>query len=64
MIWLYAVQFAVPLVWVGNSGNTGEPHLHIHAQGIGPVGAPLGGDPRPVNFNGRFAVRGDRIEMP
>ena len=49
---------------VGNSGNTGEPHLHIHAQGIGPVGAPLGGDPRPVKFNGRFVVRGDRIEMP
>ena len=49
---------------VGNSGNTGEPHLHLHAQGIGPVNAPLGGDPRPVKFNGRFAVRGDRIEMP
>mgnify|MGYP000417146968 CR=1 FL=1 len=87
MTWLYAVQFAVPLLghlqpgsvrvhagadvavgeWigsVGNSGNTGEPHLHIHAQGRGTIEAPLGGDPRPIQFNGRFPVRGDRIEAP
>ena len=49
---------------VGNSGNTGEPHLHVHAQGIGPAEAPLGGDPRPIRFNGRLPVRGDRIEAP
>ena len=48
----------------GNSGNTGEPHLHVHAQRPGPVGAPLGGDPLPVLFGGRFPVRGDRIESP
>jgi hypothetical protein len=54
-------------VWlgsVGNSGNTGEPHLHVHAQRPGPVGAPLGGDPLPILFNCRFPVRGDRIESP
>ena len=49
---------------VGNSGNTGEPHLHVHAQRQGPVEAALGGDPRPIQFNGRFPVRGDRIEAP
>jgi hypothetical protein len=49
---------------VGNSGNTGEPHLHIHAQGPGSTGAPLGGDPQPIQFNGRLPVRGDRIEAP
>ena len=49
---------------VGNSGNTGEPHLHVHAQGRGPTGAPLGGVPRAIHFNGRFPVRGDRIEVP
>ncbi len=49
---------------VGNSGNTGEPHLHVHAQGKGPIEAPLGGDPRPIRFNGHFPVRGDRIEAP
>ena len=48
----------------GNSGNTGEPHLHLHAQRPGPLGAPLGGDPLPVLFRGRFPVRGDRIESP
>ena len=48
----------------GNSGNSGEPHLHVHAQRPGPVGAPLGGDPLPVVFGGRFALRGDRIQSP
>ena len=50
----------------GNSGNTGEPHLHVHvhAQRPGPAGAPLGGDPLPVLFGGRLPVRGDRIESP
>ena len=49
---------------VGNSGNTGEPHLHVHAQRPGPVGAPLGGDPLPLLFGDRFPVRGDRIVTP
>lgn len=49
---------------VGNSGNTGEPHLHVHAQRPGPIGAPLGGDPLPILFDGRFPVRGDRFELP
>ncbi|WP_029528197.1 M23 family metallopeptidase [Polaromonas glacialis] len=48
----------------GNSGNTSEPHLHVHAQRPDPVGAPLGGEPLPIKFGGRFAVRGDRIESP
>ena len=52
------------LASVGNSGNTGEPHLHIHAQSPGSTEAPLGGDPRPIQFNGRFPVRGNRIELP
>ena len=49
---------------VGNSDNTGEPHLHVHAQRQGSAEAALGGDPRPIQFNGRFPVRGDRIEAP
>ena len=49
---------------VGNSGSASEPHLHVHAQGKGPTEAPLGGDPRPIRFNGRFPIRGDRIEAP
>ena len=49
---------------VGNSGNTGEPHLHVHAQRQGLVGAPLSGDPLPIPFDGRYPVRGDRIASP
>ncbi|TYP95344.1 Peptidase family M23 [Fodinibius salinus] len=43
----------VPIGRVGNSGNTSEPHLHIHAvqneKGI------------PITFNGRFLVRNSLI---
>lgn len=34
---------------VGNSGNTSEPHLHIHAEKDG-LGVP-------ITFNNRFLVR-------
>jgi hypothetical protein len=46
---------------VGNSGNTGEPHLHVHAQRPGSTTAPLSGDPVPVRLGGRYLVRNDRI---
>jgi Peptidase family M23 len=49
---------------VGNSGNTGEPHLHVHAQTAGPAGAPLGGNPLPMRFKGRYLMRGQRLESP
>ena len=59
-----AVAAGVWLGAVGNSGNTGEPHLHVHAQRPGPAGAPIGGDPLPIVFDGHFPVRGDRIGSP
>jgi murein DD-endopeptidase MepM/ murein hydrolase activator NlpD len=59
-----AVATGVWLGAVGNSGNTGEPHLHVHAQRPGPVGAPFSGDPLPILLDGRFPVRGDRIGLP
>ena len=49
---------------VGNSGNTGEPHLHIHAQRAGTASAPLSGAPLPSRFGGRFLLRNDRISSP
>jgi hypothetical protein len=52
-----------PLGAVGNSGGSNEPHLHIHAQRPGPPGAPMGGEPVPMTFDGRFLVRGDRIDL-
>lgn len=46
---------------VGNSGNTGEPHLHIHAQRPGSAIAPLSGEPMPIRFDGRYLVRNDQV---
>ncbi len=46
---------------VGNSGNTSEPHLHIHAQRPGSPEAPLSGDPLPLTINGRVLLRNARI---
>jgi hypothetical protein len=50
-----------PLGRVGNTGNTGEPHLHIHAQRPGTPELPLGGEPVPVTIGGRYLVRGARV---
>lgn len=49
---------------VGNSGNTSEPHLHVHAQQRGTTTEPFSGNPLPMRFNGRFLVRNDRVEAP
>ncbi|WP_260412143.1 M23 family metallopeptidase [Alkalihalobacillus sp. TS-13] len=38
---------------VGNSGNTSEPHIHIHA---GKDGKGV-----PIRFNGRFLVRNSLV---
>ena len=57
--WL--VEVGQQLGRVGNSGNSGEPHLHIHAQRPGTDVAPLGGEPVPIRLNGRYLVRNDRI---
>ena len=46
-----------PLGEVGNSGNTSEPHLHIHAERGGEPGVILDGDAVPITIDGRFLVR-------
>lgn len=46
---------------VGNTGNTNEPHLHIHAQRPGTDEAPFGGDPLPIRLDGRYLPRNARI---
>lgn len=48
---------------MGNSGNSSEPHLHVHAQRGLPDEAPLGGEPLGLTINGRFPVRNDRIRV-
>ena len=48
---------------VGNSGASTEPHLHIHAQRPAPEGAPpISGEPLALSIDGRFLVRGDRMD--
>ncbi len=46
---------------VGNSGNTGEPHLHIHAQRPGSSAEPMSGEPLPIRLDGRYLVRNARV---
>ena len=46
---------------MGNSGNTSEPHLHLHAQRGLPAEAPLAGEPLWLTINNRFLVRNDTL---
>jgi murein DD-endopeptidase MepM/ murein hydrolase activator NlpD len=46
---------------VGNSGNSDEPHLHVHAQRPGYLWDPFVGDPLPIRLDGRYLVRNDRV---
>jgi hypothetical protein len=50
------VQTGQPVGLAGNSGNTSEPHLHIHAVRTG-YGSVLDGEGVPILINGRFLVR-------
>jgi Peptidase family M23 len=49
---------------VGNSGNTSEPHLHIHAQMPGTATAPFSGAPIPIRIERRYLVRNSRFIVP
>lgn len=44
---------------VGNSGNSWEPHLHLHAQRQPGTATLLDADPRPLTLNGAFPLRND-----
>jgi hypothetical protein len=46
---------------IGNSGNTSEPHLHIHARKSITNNSILGGEGVPIVFNGRFLVRNSLV---
>lgn len=45
----------------GNSGQTAEPHLHIHVQRLPDSGPLLSGQPLHLTFDGKFPVRNERI---
>jgi hypothetical protein len=48
---------------VGNSGNSSEPHLHIHAY-LGGTLDYAAGEGVPITFDGRFLVRGSTVTVP
>ncbi|MDP3739258.1 MAG: M23 family metallopeptidase [Hyphomonadaceae bacterium] len=48
---------------VGNSGNTDEPHLHMHVQRDVPETNPLGGEPLWFTVGGRFLTRNDILTL-
>jgi murein DD-endopeptidase MepM/ murein hydrolase activator NlpD len=60
------VSVSDQLASAGNTGNTSEPHLHIHAvrgretdfKHIASTGEPV-----PMTFDGRFLVRNSRVAM-
>lgn len=58
------VRAGAPLGRVGNTGNTSEPHLHVHAQRPGTDSMPLGGDPLAIRLDGRYLVRNARVTAP
>ncbi|MDO9521542.1 MAG: M23 family metallopeptidase [Pseudohongiella sp.] len=49
---------------MGNSGNSSEPHLHVHAQRSLPSEFPLSGEPLALTLNGMYPVRNSRIVVP
>jgi len=48
---------------MGNSGNSSEPHLHVHAQRGLPEQAAFAGEPLALTIDGAFHVRNDRIRV-
>ncbi len=55
------VKTGDPLGRVGNSGNTTEPHLHIHAERGEFQGEKSANPGAPITFDGRFLVRNDVV---
>ena len=51
------VKTGEPIAKIGNSGNTSEPHLHIHARKVNTGKAILAGEGLPITFDGKFLVR-------
>jgi murein DD-endopeptidase MepM/ murein hydrolase activator NlpD len=48
---------------VGNTGNTSEPHLHIHVEKGGEANTILNGVAVPFTLNKQYLVRGDIIKI-
>ena len=56
-----SVAVGQPLGRVGNTGNTDEPHLHIHAQRPGTTKSPMSGDPLSICVGAIYPSRNTRF---
>jgi hypothetical protein len=56
-----AVSVSDLLGFVGNSGDTREPHLHVSVQRRSQGQPPIGGEPAWLTINRVFPVRNDRV---
>jgi len=56
------VTVGQPLGHVGNSGNSAEPHLHVHVQRGWREDAPLSGEPAWFTIDGNFLVRNNVVD--
>lgn len=56
------VKQGQPIARVGNSGNTTEPHLHIHAIEGTDTSKILNGNGIPIYFDGKFLVRNNLVK--
>lgn len=57
------VKVGQKIAEVGNSGNSGEPHLHVHVQEIAPRAQPISGEPLWFTIDGRFLVRNSQFTI-
>jgi len=57
-----SVRDGQPLAQVGNSGNTSEPHLHIHAVAADSGGI-LSGTGVPTLFDDRFLTQNSVVDQ-
>lgn len=57
------VETGGQLAEAGNTGQSAEPHLHIHAQQIPADGPLLSGEPMFITVDGEFLIRNDRLEI-
>jgi transposase len=47
---------------VGNSGNTTEPHLQLHAQKVGRIAEPINAEPMLLIIDGQLMVRNSLLK--